>query len=241
MRFVLIHGAWCRGLHWGRVPALLRQMGHEVLAPDLPETAPATGAPGDVSLTDYADAVLDHCAQGDILVGHSMGGMAISAAAARQPLLFAHLIYVTAFLPVDGQSLLDIKKTDGRSLVDAVRDGAPGTTQLIGERAKGEMMHDVPGDLALWALAQMRQQPNRPQTDAFDMVESRFRLIPKTYLCCRQDRVLSARLQLEMANNTPNTHVSDLDSGHFPQLSQPHALARFLAETAGDVPGDGAV
>ena len=43
-----------------------------------------------------------------MLVGQSMGGMAITQAAARCPQSVAALVYIAAFVPADGQSLMDL-------------------------------------------------------------------------------------------------------------------------------------
>jgi pimeloyl-ACP methyl ester carboxylesterase len=68
--FALIHGGGDVGWYWHLVGAVLRQRGHDVVAPDLPchdDTA---------TLHDYADTVVD--AVGDrqdvIVVAHSYGG-----------------------------------------------------------------------------------------------------------------------------------------------------------------------
>src|SRR6202012_992135 len=64
------------------------------------------------SLDAYADRVIDVLSQGPpaVLVGHSMGGMSITQAAARAPELIQALIYVCAFLPQEGESLLQLTR-----------------------------------------------------------------------------------------------------------------------------------
>ncbi|KAJ55964.1 hypothetical protein ACMU_09370 [Actibacterium mucosum KCTC 23349] len=223
MRFVLVHGAWCRAVHWGRVPALLRQAGHDVLAIDLPDSPAA-----DITLDAYANAILDATIKGDLLVGHSMGGMAISAAAARDPERFPHMVYVAAFLPEDGQSLIDIKKSDSRSLIDSVQVEDAHSTRLIAAKAGGELMHDAPQDLVDWAAAQLRAQPNRPQTDPFSMHDPRFRLIPKTFVQCLNDRVITPAKQAAMSGAAPICTTIPIPTGHFPQLSHPQMLSDIL-------------
>jgi pimeloyl-ACP methyl ester carboxylesterase len=43
-----------------------------------------------------------------ILVGHSNGGTLITAVAERVPLRHAHLVYLDAFVPQDGQATIDL-------------------------------------------------------------------------------------------------------------------------------------
>ena len=110
-RILLIHGAmggaWC----WERVLPGLRAAGHEPVAIDLPgQGADRTPLP-EITLAHYADAVsaaLSELEGPVLLAGHSMGGMVITQAAARHPEKLAGLVYVAAFLPQPGQSLIDI-------------------------------------------------------------------------------------------------------------------------------------
>src|ERR1700744_4678138 len=107
---VLVHGpfsgAWC----WEPVLPGLRAAGHEVETFDLPGQNEDTTPVAEVSLDRYAERACEVLAQGPpaVLVGHSMGGMVVTQAAARTPERVTALIYLTAFLPNDGESLLDL-------------------------------------------------------------------------------------------------------------------------------------
>ena len=50
------------------------------------------------------------------LVGHSYGGMVISGAAELAAGRLAHLVFLDAFVPEDGQSLFDLLRPDRRAL-----------------------------------------------------------------------------------------------------------------------------
>jgi pimeloyl-ACP methyl ester carboxylesterase len=110
--FVLIHGAWHGGWCWQRVAPLLEAAGHEVTAPTLAglaERAPAISR--DIDLETHIADIVDHIrslGHGDItLVGHSYGGFPATAAAHRLAEAVSHLILLDAFLPQDGEILLD--------------------------------------------------------------------------------------------------------------------------------------
>ena len=64
----------------------------------------------EVTLDAYAERVCEALAAGPpaVLVGHSMGGVVVTQAAARTPEQVETLVYVAAFAPADGQSLLDL-------------------------------------------------------------------------------------------------------------------------------------
>ncbi len=109
-RIVLVHGAFGRAACWDRVAPGLRAAGHSVEAIDLPGAGDDPTPVEEITLDRYAQRACEALAGGPpaVLVGHSMGGMVVTQAAARSPEHVARLVYVAAFLPSDGQSLIDI-------------------------------------------------------------------------------------------------------------------------------------
>jgi pimeloyl-ACP methyl ester carboxylesterase len=78
------HGAWC----WRKTVAELEKRGHQALAIDLPGQGDNTTPLSMVTLESMADRIVTtlDCSSGRaVLVGHSAGGMAISAAAEKAP------------------------------------------------------------------------------------------------------------------------------------------------------------
>lgn len=85
---VMAHGAFCGGWAFERFRTPFEAIGWRVEAPDLPGHAEdmPTSAVAHRSMSDYARALADFCAQlpeRPILVGHSMGGLVCQMAAAR--------------------------------------------------------------------------------------------------------------------------------------------------------------
>ena len=108
--FVLVHGAWHSGNHLEPVAKHIRSFGHEVLLP----TLKGNGKNDDKS-TGLEEAItsllkfIDKQGLSDfVLVGHSYAGMVITAVADRIPNLIRRLIYWNAFVPVNGESLIDL-------------------------------------------------------------------------------------------------------------------------------------
>lgn len=109
--FVLVHGAFHRAWAWAEFAQSLREAGHSVVTPDLPGAGDDSTPLSEVSLDLAARTVVDTLKsfeEPSILVGHSMGGVVATQAAAMAPGLVSRLIYLTAFRPVDGESLLDL-------------------------------------------------------------------------------------------------------------------------------------
>jgi pimeloyl-ACP methyl ester carboxylesterase len=111
--FVIVHGAWGGGWQWRQVALLLRTAGHEVFTPTLtglgerahlarPETDLSVHIQDVLGVLEYEDL------RGVVLVGHSYGGMVVTGAADRAPDRLAHLVYLDAYAPRDGQSMLDL-------------------------------------------------------------------------------------------------------------------------------------
>lgn len=127
--FVVVHGGWGGGWEWEDVARRLRGRGHEVFTPTLTGLGERAhlGRAG-LGLSDHVEdvlAVLDHQRLDDVvLCGHSYGGMVVTAAADRAPERIRMLVYLDAFIPEDGESLLDLVPADVRdALLDNVHDG----------------------------------------------------------------------------------------------------------------------
>ncbi|MBA3922407.1 MAG: alpha/beta fold hydrolase, partial [Nostocaceae cyanobacterium] len=107
---ILIHGAWHSSWCWNKVATLLEQAGHKVIAPDLPSHGKDKTPIREVTLQSYTDRIceiLTELIEPVILVGHSMGGLVITQVAEQCPDKIEKLVYLCAFLPGNGESLLD--------------------------------------------------------------------------------------------------------------------------------------
>jgi pimeloyl-ACP methyl ester carboxylesterase len=98
---VLVHGAFADGSSWSKVITLLQAKGLRVTSVGNPFTSFAD----DVAATKRAIAAQDGPT---VLVGHSYGGVVI-AEAGNDPKVVS-LVYVAAFAPDAGQSIVDISK-----------------------------------------------------------------------------------------------------------------------------------
>jgi pimeloyl-ACP methyl ester carboxylesterase len=111
--FVLVHGAWHGGWCYQRVARLLRKEGHEVYTPThtgVGERSHLAGLPITLAthVKDVVNVIEYENLHDVILCGHSYGGMVITGVAAAVGERIRSLVYLDAFLPEDGQSLLDL-------------------------------------------------------------------------------------------------------------------------------------
>jgi pimeloyl-ACP methyl ester carboxylesterase len=225
-RVVLVHGAWHGAWCWERVAAHLRDAGHEVLAVDLPGHGSRSGEAA--SMAAYRDAVMDVLTQSTVLVGHSMGGAVISAVADAAPEQLRHLVYVTAFAPRDGESLLDAAagRLDFASAGLVVNDDFD---IIVPDEAAaaGLFYGDCPRADVAWAFAQL--QPQAGSVFAEPITLSHFDdRVPRSYLLCTADAAIPPDLQLQYAARL-GVVPTEISSAHSPFLSQPAAVAGYIA------------
>ena len=136
--YVLVHGAWQAPYVWDAVKTKLINEGNNVTVVELPGHGSDQTVPSTLTLNTYRDKVLDAMSKINgkvILVGHSLGGMIISAVAEQNPSKIEKLVYLAAYLPTSGQSLLALAGTDaGSALGDSVNKVPILTQNTNGDR-----------------------------------------------------------------------------------------------------------
>jgi pimeloyl-ACP methyl ester carboxylesterase len=111
--FVLVHGAWGGAHGFRKVRGPLRNAGHEVYTPSLTgigERAHLTGPQVCLTthVTDVVNAVLYEDLRAIVLLGFSYGGFVVTGALQHIGDRVAHLVYLDAFVPEDGDSLYSL-------------------------------------------------------------------------------------------------------------------------------------
>jgi pimeloyl-ACP methyl ester carboxylesterase len=222
--FVLVHGAWHGAWHWRHVISALQSLGHEAVSLDLPGHGNDHTPIADISLTLYAQRISEHLKQlpePAILVGHSMGGIAISQAAELCPERIALLVYLAAYLVPNGQSLNQCAKSDTESAL-------PPHLRLI--KDEGIMLVDDAGlkDIIYGGLnnddwrfvkSQIRPEPIAPHFSALELSAQRFGRMPRAFIQCLRDRVIGAGLYERMLIDLPCQYRVTMNTGHAPLFS----------------------
>jgi len=240
-RFVLVHGAFGGAWCWEPVTGPLREAGHTVGTLDLPgggaDRTPVDG----ITLASCAKRVCDVLAsqpEPAILVGHSMGGVVVTQAASDCPEHVASLVFVAAFMPADGQSLLDLTHLpEGEGdLIQAniVIEGEPPVAVLSAEATAAAVYNDCTSEQAAWAVARRRPQAVAPYATQVDVDESVLAAIPRSYVMTTRDRSLVPALQRRMIREHPCERVIELDADHAPYLSATDGLVAALLQLAGE-------
>lgn len=228
-KFLLIHGschgAWC----WRDVIPALQALGHEARAIDMPSHGEDPTPVSEVTLEGCRDAILAASSPDTIILGHSWGGYPISAAAEAAPDAMRGLIYLCAYVPMSGLSMVDMRKRAARQpLMPAVRRAEDGVSMTFDpEQVPQLFYHDCPAEAVDYAMARLCPQAIRPQTTPLTVTE-RFAGVPKAYIRCEGDRAIPPEYQAEMTRDWPEGTVYTLPTSHSPFFSDPAGLAALL-------------
>jgi pimeloyl-ACP methyl ester carboxylesterase len=240
-RFVFVHGAFGGAWTWEPVMGPLEALSHTVEALDLPGSGEDRTAVEEVTLESYAARVCDALAQRHepaVLVGHSMGGVVVTQAAGDCPEHVASLIFVTAFMPADGQSLLDLTRlpegADDMIQANLVVEGDPPVGMLSEEAATKAVFNRCTPEQAAVAVAAARRrpQPLAPLADAVRVDDALLGSIPRSYVLTTDDNSIPPALQRRMVGEHPCRIVVELDTDHAPQLSATDELVATLDRIA---------
>lgn len=231
--YVLVHGAWQAPYVWDAVQSSLINKGHKVIVVELPGHGTNTTAPQNLTLDVYRDKVIEAISKVDgkvILVGHSMGGMVVTAVAEKIPAKISKLVYIGAFLPASGQALTDLAFSDPDSKLGPLL--MPSADQLTLDVKRDSLVslfiHDgSPADKEK-VLANYKAEPAIPFANKVTLTNKGFGIVEKVYIKTLRDIVISPGLQDRMIVAAGITTVYNVNSSHSPFLSQPQAVADLL-------------
>ncbi len=232
--YVLVHGAWHGAWCWDKVVPLLEKAGHRAVAIDLPGHGQDRTPISQVTLEAYAGRVCEVLsAQSEpvVLVGHSMGGLAITQAAEQTPAQVRTLVYLTAFLLRDGQSLLEVAQGDTEALVlPNLVQSADGASATVREDALKQVFYaGCPDEDVARAGKLLVPQAVAPFATPVHTTAGNWGRIPRVYIECLRDRAISPAVQKQMYTASPCRRVISMDTSHSPFLSAPAELAQHLA------------
>jgi len=231
--FLLIHGschgAWC----WRDVIPALEALGHRVRAIDLPSHGADQTPIAEVTLDVYRDAILEAIDGPVTLVGHSMAGFPIAAAAQAAPHKIARLVYLCAYAPISGLSLVDMRKLATRQpLLDAIKKSDDGLSwEPILDKARATFYHDCPDEAVAFAKERIVAQAILPQATKLELGAA-YEGVAKSYIRCADDRTIPPEFQSEMAKGFAPEDRYEMQTSHSPFFADPVGLAALLDKIA---------
>lgn len=217
------HGAWC----WPETQRELARLGHQAQAIDLPGHGDDATPRAGITLDDYAAAICKTLTAPTILVGHSMAGYPITAAAERDPGQIAALVYLCAYRPRDGLTLADLRRSARRQPLRGTFRCAEGCFTFDPAVVADRFYHDCPPGTLQRALHHFTPEPIRPQETALRLSANSASL-PQFYIRCTEDRAIPPEHQADMAAGLPANQRLDLPASHSPFFAMPDQLAKLL-------------
>ena len=240
--FVLVHPAWFGGWCWRKLVPLLRDAGHTVLTPTLTGLGErAHLARPEVGLDTHVEDIVSVMTCEDvseaILVGNSSGGMVITGVADRVPERVAQVVYLDAFAPAHGQSVLDLIPPDRRQAMRALVEGE-GEGWLLPRFSPQPWEQFVPAawhvtdeaDLR-WVLERLVPTPFGHFSQPVRRDDPRAGKLPRTYVRCRGWAAPHFDRYAEDARRA-GWSCHELDTPHLPYITHPRELAALLVELA---------
>ena len=221
LSIVLIHGGFVDGSGWEGVYNILKKDGYHVAVVQNPTTSLAD----DVAFTKRVVAAQPGRS---LLVGHSYGGVVITEAGTDSKV--AGLVYVAAFAPDMGESVSSLISNpppgapvppilppqDGFLLLDPAKFAASFAADVSEPKASFMAASQVP-----WGVAALAGEVTQPA----------WRSKPSWYLVATDDRMIPPPAQRQMSQRAGST-VSEVPGSHAVYVSQPQAVAAFIAKAA---------
>jgi pimeloyl-ACP methyl ester carboxylesterase len=188
--------------------------------------------------TNRIDEIASTQTEPVILAGHSMGGIAITQAAENCPKHIGALVYLCAFLPRDGDSLMTWASQDQESMVNpsTTIPRADGAIDFKPEHSREAFYGNCGDEDAAFAQSRLVAQSAAPLGTPVETTAERWGRIPRYYIECERDRAITLKLQREMQKHSPCRQTFSIDTDHSPFLSAPEQLADILLRigTAGN-------
>jgi pimeloyl-ACP methyl ester carboxylesterase len=242
--FVLVHGAWGGSYGFKYVRGPLRAAGHEVFTPSLTGIGERVHlASPQVNLTTHVTDVVNTILYEDltdiVLLGYSYGGMVVTGALEHVADRVAHLVYLDAFKPDDGQSLRDLSGAPYQA--PAIGPGTPWLVEPLHRPLEDEDQVDWFGARRSWHPVGCFTEAVRLPKPLEDFSFSR------TYVKALQEpRAVTSTgpgtgpgtgasafwRAAEHAKSDPAWRYREIDTDHMIPINRPGELVELLLELA---------
>ena len=220
---VLVHGAWADGSSWSKVIPLLQEKGYNVTAVQIPLTSLAD----DVAVTNRVLAMQNGPT---ILVGHSYGGVVITAAGANASSVVG-LVYISAYAPDEGEVLSELNgRMPAVSGQANIHPDAEGFLWIDPKAFPESFAQDVdPVQARVMAAV---QKPLSASIFGDKITKAAWKSKPSWYLVSENDRMINPDLERFMAKRIGAKEVVSIPASHASLVSHPNEVAKLITDAA---------
>ncbi len=234
--FVLVHGSCLGGWVWRWVTPPLRATGHEVYTPTLTGAGERVHLAGpqvdlDTHVADVVNLLHYEDLTGVVLVGWSYGGSVVTGVADRAPERIAHLVYLDADVPRDGETSSPpgfhaAKEAQAREHGDGWR--------LPVTWGADDLPAELPAETRRWVFARLTPDLLKTRIQPIRLAGAGAAL-PTTYVRCTvgydpADEI--KRREDARVRSEPAWRYRELAAGHGAPFTAPRAVADLLLEAA---------
>jgi pimeloyl-ACP methyl ester carboxylesterase len=224
---LVAHGAWSAGWTWKKMHPLMTAAGHRLLTPTqtgLGEREHLASPAVDLNthIEDLLGVIKHEELKDFVLVGHSYGGMVATGVADRVPELITKLIYLDAFVPKDGQALVDLLSPEAARGMRASAKAGDGWRVPASAPPPDTSAEDLK-----WIQAHRLPHPLKCFETAVKLRNGDTK-IPRAYIYAKRAtpadtfRVFAERAKKE------NWDYREIDASHSAHVTSPDALASLL-------------
>jgi pimeloyl-ACP methyl ester carboxylesterase len=223
--YVLLHGAYQGGWIWQRVAPHLRAAGNRVFAPTLDgcaERRPAlrSGIDTESQAAEISDMLFFEDLHDIVLVGTSCGGMVAARVAETSRERIGRIVLADALALFNGEAVSDHVKRAG-AVTDRISTGP------TREDAANRMFVSLDEPTKAWALARYTPHPVAAMAAPVKLDDFWQQEWKASVIWCRRS-VNPPVAHQKRAAETLKAKWYELDTGHYPMLTEPVALARLI-------------
>jgi pimeloyl-ACP methyl ester carboxylesterase len=230
--FVLVHGSWHGGWCWRRVADLLEKKGHKVYAPTLTGLCERSHLMSalitlDTHITDVVNVIKWENLNNVVLVGHSYAGFVISGVAERSLPSISSIVFLDAFLPENGQRVVDLTPSDLRATSLAAAERNEVGRPIPPAKAFGVNEKDQ-----AWVDSKLTQQPTFVSLQPIALTGARDKVAKKTYIRATSYPAPMFDAHLAKLKSDPSWRTYGVPCGHDVMVDMPERLVEILTEVA---------
>ena len=229
--FVLIHGSYQGGWIWQLVAKRLRAGGHLVFAPSLDGCADRAellrpGITVESQAAELAQLLFFEDLNDVVLVATSSGGMVMARTAEIARERIGRLVFADALALRNGEKVSDI----------VTRPSSINTELALGpsrEDAEGRLFAGLDPELRAWAVERCALHPIAIHTQPVKLDRFWSQDWDASVIYCRRAPNPGEAHQRRCAEAL-GARWHELDTGHYPMLSEPENLSQLLLTTAAE-------